>query len=346
LAEEEERMKLTPLVHQFFDRYLPHIKGLRPYTIKAYRDVFKLFLPFAAKHYHIKIKSLQVEHLCSELILSFLHELQKGRKNLPRTTNQRLAALKSFARMIRFMYPDYRELTDTILNIPQMRYQRSLIGFLYHDEILQVFKAVDLRGREGFRDYALLHLLFDSGARATEITTLNQDYFDPQKKTLAILGKGDRFRLINLESKTSELLQIYIDRYRTQPKPIYQHRLFINQRGEQLTRHGVNRICRKYLSKTLSPKRLKHINPVHSFRHARAVDLLYRGKDITEIKNRLGHESIQSTMTYLHLDLNHKRHIQRELVEHMQSVLGDDPKLDELLQWENEKDFMKWLDSL
>ena len=51
-------------------------------------------------------------------------------------------------------------------------------------------------------------------------------------------------------------------------------------------------------------------------------------------------------MTYLHLDLNHKRHIQRELVEHMQSVLGDDPKLDELLQWENEKDFMKWLDSL
>jgi site-specific recombinase XerD len=339
-------MKLTPLVHQFFNRYLPHIKGVSPDTIRAYRDAFKLFLPFAAKHYDIKVKSLQVEHLSSHLIFSFLDDLQKRRKNLPRTRNHRLATLKSFAKMIRFMCPDYRELADTILSIPQKRYQKSLIGFLYHDEILQVFKAVDLRRSQGFRDYALLHLLFDSGARASEITTLNLDYFNPQQKTLAILGKGDRFRLIDIENKTAELLQIYINRYRAHPKPLYQHRLFISQRGEELTRHGIYSICRKYLSKTLSPKRLKHINPVHSFRHARAVDLLYRGKDVTEIKNRLGHVNIQSTMTYLHLDLNHRRHIQRGLIEHMQSVLGDDPKLDELLQWENEKDFMKWLDSL
>ena len=339
-------MKLNPLVRQFFNHYLPQIKGVSPYTIMAYRDVFKLFLPFVAGHYGIKIKSLRLQHLSSQLTLSFLDDLEKERKNIPKTRNHRLAALKSFAKMIRFMCPEYRELADTILNIPQKRYQRTLIGFLYHDEILQVFKAVDLRRKEGFRDYALLHLLFDSGARASEITTLNLDYFNPQQKTLAILGKGDRFRLIDLENKTSELLQVYINRYRTNPKPLYQHRIFISQRGEELTRHGLYRICKKYLSKTLSPKRLKYINPVHSFRHARAVDLLYRGRDITEIKNRLGHDHIQSTMTYLHLDLNRRRRIQRGFIKHMQSVLADDPKLDELLQWENEKDIMKWLDSL
>ncbi len=339
-------MKLSPIVHQFFDQYLPHIKGVSPYTIKAYRDTFKLFLPFASKHFAIKIRSLRVEHISSQLILSFLDNLQKERKNLARTRNHRLAALKSFSKMIRFMYPQHRELADNILNIPQKRYQKRLIGFLYHDEILKVFEAVDLRRHEGFRDYALLHLLFDSGARASEITTLNLDYFNPQQKTMAILGKADRFRLIGLEKKTSQLLELYINRYRTKPKPLYQHRLFISQRREELTRHGIYRICKKYLSKTLPPKRLKHINPVHSFRHARAVDLLYRGKDITEIKNRLGHENLQSTMTYLQLDLNRRRHIQRSFIKYMQSVIHNDPKIDQLLQWEGDKDILAWLDSL
>ena len=339
-------MKLSPIVHQFFDQYLPHIKGVSPYTIRAYRDAFKLFLPFASKHYGIKIRSLRVEHISSQLILSFLNDLQKERKNLAKTRNHRLAALKSFSKMIRFMYPQHRELADNILNIPQKRYQKSLIGFLYHDEILKVFKSVDLRKKEGFRDYAMLHLLFDSGARASEITTLNLDYFNPQQKTMAILGKGDRFRLIGLEKRTSQLLDLYINRYRNNPKPLYENRLFISQRREELTRHGIYRICKKYLSKTMSPKRLKHINPVHSFRHARAVDLLYRGKDITEIKNRLGHDNLQSTMTYLQLDLNRRRHIQRGFIKYMQSLINNDPKIDQLLQGQGDKDILAWLDSL
>ena len=339
-------MKLSQCIHHFFNHYLPHIKGVSPYTIKAYRDTFKIFLPFAANHFGIKIKSLRVEHLSSQLVLSFLDALQKERKNLVRTRNHRLAPLKSFAKMICFIYPDHRERAEAILNIPQKRSQKRLIGFLYHDEILQVFEAVDLRKNEGFRDYALLHLLFDSGARASEITTLNLDYFNPQQKTLAILGKGNQYRLIELENKTVELLELYINRYRTSPKPPYQHRLFISQRQKELTRHGIYRICKKYLTRVLPPKRLQYINPVHSFRHARAVDLLYRGKPITEIKNRLGHDNLQSTMTYLHLDLNKRRHIQKGFIKYMESVLTEDPKIDELLAWEGEQDLMTWLDSL
>jgi site-specific recombinase XerD len=339
-------MKLFPLVHQFFDQYLPHIRGVSHQTVKAYRDAFRLFLPFAASFYKIKVKSLRVEHISTELIIAFLENLQNQRKNVAKTRNQRLAALKSFAKMIRFMYPEQREVADTICNIPQKRTQKALIGFLYQDEILQIFKAVDLRRKEGFRDYVLLHLLYDSGARASEITTLNLEYFDPQKRTLAILGKGDRFRLVKLEPKTCHLLQLYIRKYRISPQPAYQDRLFINQRGEPLTRHGIYRICKKYLEKVLDPKRLKNINPVHSFRHSRAVDMLYNGHPITDIKTHLGHDSIQSTTVYLHLDLDRRRHIQRRFIRHMQSVLTDDSKIDELLQWESEGDLMAWLDSL
>jgi len=339
-------MKLSPCIRQFFDQYLPHIKGVSEHTVQAYRDAFKLFLPFAAKHYGIKIRSLRVEHLSSKLIIAFLEDLQRRRKNLVKTRNHRLGALKSFAKMILFMYPEYAEIADTILNIPQKRTQKPLIGFLYQDEMLKVFQAVDLRRKEGFRDYTLLHLLYDSGARASEITTLNLDYFDPQQMTLAILGKGNRFRLIQLKPKPCHLLQLYIKKYRTPPKPLYQNRIFINQRGQELTRHGIYRICRKYLEKTLPPKRLKYISPVHSFRHSRAVDMLYSGYAITDIKNHLGHDNIQSTTTYLHLDLNRRRHIQRHFIRHMQSVLTDDSKIEELLQWETEGDLMAWLDSL
>ncbi len=339
-------MKLSPLIHQFFDQYLPHIRGVSPQTVRAYRDAFRLFLPFAASFYSIKIKSLRLEHISRELIIAFLEDLQNERKNLVKTRNHRLAALKSFAKMIRFMYPEHKEVANTIRTIPQKRSQKSLIGFLYQDEMLRIFESVDLKRKEGFRDYTLLHLLYDSGARASEISTLNLDYFDPRKKTLAILGKGNRFRLIQLETKTCQLLQLYIRKYRNSPRPLYQDRLFINQRGEELTRHGIYRICRKYLETVLSPKRLQYINPVHSFRHSKAVDMLYNGHPITDIKNHLGHDSIQSTTIYLHLDIDKRRHIQKRFISHMQSVLADDSKIDELLQWENEGDLMAWLDSL
>jgi hypothetical protein len=97
---------------------------------------------------------------------------------------------------------------------------------------------------------------------------------------------------------------------------------------------------------TLPPKRLKAINPVHSFRHSCAVNMLYRGDSLSEIRNHLGHEDIQSTSIYLHLDLNRKREIQKRFIEYMQSVLTRDPKIEELLDWENKEDIITWLDSL
>ena len=339
-------MKLSTCIRMFFAQYLIHIRGLSPHTVKAYRDTFKLLLPFAAEYHRIKIESLRLEHISSDLILHFLDQLEKNRNNRPVTRNNRLAAIKSFAKMIRVIYPQQHELADNVLNIPQKRSQKPLVGFLYDDEILRVFESVDIRSKEGFRDYVLLHLLYDSGARASEIAGLQIDYFNPDQETMAILGKGNRFRLVKLEPKTVQLLQLYIKQYRIVPKPSYQHRLFINQRGEGLTRHGIYRLCKKYLSMVLTAKRLKTISPVHSFRHSRAMDMLYQGEAITDIKNHLGHDNVQSTTRYLQLDINHRRHIQKQLVEYMKSNLAVDRKMDELFDGENMQDIMDWLDSL
>ena len=211
---------------------------------------------------------------------------------------------------------------------------------------MDVYNVVDLKKSEGFRDYCILHLLFDSGARATEIATLNIDYFDAHNQTLAILGKGNRFRQIKLWPKTCELITLYIQKYRTTPKPLYRHRLFINQRGQAFTRSGIHRLCQKYLRRALPQKRLKSIHAAHSFRHARAVNMLCCGDSPTDIKNRLGHENINATMVYLHMDLTHKRAVQKKFIRYAQSTLKHDPKLDQLIDWDHKQDILTWLDSL
>jgi site-specific recombinase XerD len=280
------------------------------------------------------------------MVLAFLVDLEQKRQNAPVTRNHRLAAIKSLAKMIRFMHPEKKDVAEKILAIPQKRYQRKLIGFLYPDEIFKVMQSVDLNQKEGFRDYCLLVLLYDSGARASEIATLNLDYFNSEKNTLAILGKGNRYRQITLMPETNILIKNYIDKYRKKPKPAYRHRLFINQRGKELTRHGIYRLCKKYLSAALPQKRLRNLNPVHSFRHSCAVNMLTSGCSLSDIRIQLGHEDLQATMVYLQLDLNHKRRVQNRLIEFNQSVLIDHPEIKKLLNTENMQDIMAWLDSL
>jgi site-specific recombinase XerD len=333
-------MKLSTCIQQFLNQYLNHIKGSSEQTIKAYRDTCTLFLPFVAQYHGIKVASLRIDHLTADVIIAFLNHLDLDRHNTIRTRNLRLAGIKSLAKMIRSRYPQKRQLAENILNIPQERLRKHPIGYLYPQEIFEVFNTVDLKKKEGFRDYCLLHLLYDSGARVSEIAALNLDHFDAHNRKLAILGKGNHSRRIELWPKTTELIKIYIAKYRTVPKPLSRHRLFINQRGQAFTRHGIYRLCQKYLKLALELKRIEKINSTHSFRHARAVNLLACGKPISKIQKRLGHENIQSTMVYLQIDLAMIRTEQKKIVEYAQSRLSLDPKIEELIEWENKKDIL------
>jgi site-specific recombinase XerD len=339
-------MKLSTCLIEFFSHYLPRIKGVSKRTIENYRLTFTLFLPYAAQFYSIKVSSLQLYHLTQDVILAFLDYLENQRNNIARTRNLRLVAIKSFSKMIRLFYPDQSDLVEQIMKIPEKKTQKQIIGFLYPDEMLKVFESVDLRKREGFRNYTILHLLYDSGARASEIANLNLDYFDAKHKTLGILGKGNRYRLIQICTKTVQLMRLYIIKYRIIPKPLYKHYLFVNQRGEKFSRHGINRICKKYLTLALPEEKVKILNPVSSFRHSCAVDMLCSGKSPDEIKYRLGHQNINSTMVYLHLDLNRPRKLQEKMIEYCQSILPQDPKIEDLIDWQNKKKILSWLDSL
>lgn len=339
-------MRLSTCLHQYFYEYLPQIKGTSEQSITTYRQAFSLFLHFLTDYHSIKIKSLKLEHLTPEAVLAFLNHLETERKNTVQTRNNRLAVIKSLAKMIRFMHPDKKRIAEALLAIPQKRAQKKVMGFLYPEEIMKVFSAVDLKKKEGMRDFTILHLLYDSGARASEIATLEFDYFDPGNETIAVLGKGNRYRLINLCPRTASLLSDYIINHRVDPIPLFARRLFINQRKQGITRHGINKICRKYLTKSLPRKRLKGLSPAHCFRHSCAVNMVTSGDPISDIKNRLGHQNVESTMVYLQLDLSKKRKIQNQLIEYMHSKITHDTKIDELIDWENNTEILTWLDSL
>ena len=339
-------MKLSLAIHQFFDHYLHHLMGAGQKTIASYRDAFTLLIPFAASYHQVPIQQLQLEHLSFGAIVAFLNHIERQRSNSPRTRNQRLAAIKSFAKMVSLIYPEYKDLAQVIRNVPQKRFQKRLIGYPTPNELLKVFQSVDLKKPEGVRDYAILHLLADSGARASEIAALKIDYLDPDQNTLAILGKGNRYRQINLLPKTVELMTLYINKHRSNPGPLYQNSLFINQRGQALTRHGIHRMCKKYLTMALPEKRLKTLSPAHSFRHSCAVNMLVQGKDLTEIKNRLGHEKLETTMVYLRLDLHAKADLQKTFIEFTASRIAFDKKIEELIDWEAKEDTLAWLDTL
>lgn len=338
-------MNLRACLHTFFDQYLPRTKGVSSNTIQAYRQTFGFFLPFAAKHLGRDIKSLEIEHLSTQLILDFLDHLETDRNNSARTRGQRLAVFKSLARMIRFLYPEHKQLVERILSIPQKRFSKKLAAFLTHEQVTQVLDSIELKKSGAFRDYTIIHLLYDSGARANEAASLLLDYFDPHKKTLAILGKGNRYRQIELWPKTVQLMTLYIQKYRLKPKPMHQNILFLNQRRQGFTRNGIYRLCQKYLKPVLEKNKLQGLNPVHCFRHSCAINMLGSGFSLTDIKNHLGHENLQSTMVYLKLSLSRKRELQQKFIEYTQNQTHD-PKLDELLDWEKEQETLDWLDSL
>jgi integrase/recombinase XerD len=339
-------VRFNKCLQQFFSYYLPKIKGVSGHTVEVYKKSFELFLIFAAKQKSCTVQALQLEHLSTELVVDFLEYLEKERHNSIRTRNLRLASLKSLAKMIRLLYPEHRQYGDTLLLIPQKRTQKKLIGFLYQEEILDVLATVDLKRKDGMRDYTILNLLFDAGIRAAEVGNLHLDYFDYQNRTLAILGKGNRFRQVMLWPKTTDLLKFYIEKKRRKAKLGYKHYLFITQRGEQFTRHGIYRICIKYLKLALPNKRLKVLSPVHSFRHSCAMNMLSSGASITDIQNRLGHANINSTMVYLKMEMQQKREVQKQFLQHTQAVLSKDPKIEELVDWDNKNEILNWLDSL
>jgi integrase/recombinase XerD len=238
----------------FFADHLPRVRGTSPHTVSSYRDTFILLLRFVATRRRRSVAQLDVEDLGPQDLLDFLHHLEVERHNRPATRNVRLAAIHAFFRYCAAEHPERLEQCQRVLAIPFKRTGSRAVEYLEFAEIQAVLATIDRAAAGGRRDYALLATMFNTGARVQEIVTLRVR--DLQLETpphVRLFGKGRKERLCPLWPQTAEVLRALLVERGSQP--LTEEPLFLNHRGERLTRfgvrlRGVNYFCR--LATTIS----------------------------------------------------------------------------------------------
>lgn len=308
MTRKQHPNALAVALHDFFGDHLPRLRGMSPHTIRSYRDSIVLLLRFVSARQSRPVVSLDLENLGVEEILAFLDHLERERHNTASTRNVRLAALHAFFRCVAARHPEHVARCQRILAVPFKRSRSRAIEYLEFEEITAVLEAVDRSTRLGRRDYVLLALMFNTGARVQEILSLRgQDLQLSKPFQVRLFGKGRKERFCPLWPQTARILRAHCVERRLDLSSA--DAVFTNHRGQVLTRFGVRYILAKHLQRasaalpTLAKKRL---HP-HSMRHSTAVHLLKAGVDLSTISHWLGHASMDTTNKYVAIDLEMKR---------------------------------------
>jgi integrase/recombinase XerD len=330
---------LSRALRAFFSDHLPRLRGLSPHTIHSYRDALTLLLRFMTTHRRRSVAELDLIHIEAEDVIAFLDFLEEERHNTIATRNVRLAALHAFFRYVAVKDPEQLSRSQRILHIPFKRAGQRPIEYLEYDEIQAVLGAVDRSTPAGRRDYALLAMMFNTGARVQEVLDIRAYDLQLIKPfQVRLLGKGRKERLCPLWPQTAAVLSDLCAENQLDPRaPVP---VFLNHRGEPLSRFGVRYILAKYVeharaaAPTLNDKRL---HP-HSMRHSTAVYLLKSGVDLSTIGQWLGHASVNTTNKYATVDLDMKR----------QALACAEPPATELPapNWRNDPTTLEWLEAL
>ncbi len=299
---------LASTLRGFFGDHLPTIRGVSPHTIRSYRDSVILLLRFLATTTGRPVVALDVSDLTVAHIVAFLHHLEQQRHVTATTRNVRLAAIHAFARFLAAQEPTYLDQAQRLLGIPFKRARPRPISYLEYDEIAAVLAGVDRSTEAGRRDYALVATMFNTGARVQEILDLRaRDLQLTKPYQLRLVGKGRKVRWCPLWSQTAQLLRAWcierqLDLRSDAP-------VFVNQRGQPLSRFGVRFILGKHVRQAAQHQpglATKKLHP-HSLRHSTAVHLLKSGVDLVTIAHWLGHASVNTTNRYVTVDLELKR---------------------------------------
>jgi integrase/recombinase XerD len=304
--KRQESKLIGPLLEKFFVDFLLSQKCVSPETVASYRDTFRLLLQYIRDKYSIAPAAVRIADLDVPVILSFLDHLEKDRQNATRSRNQRLAAIRSFFRLVALRDPESVSQSSRILAIPTKRTERLLVKALSREEIEAIVMAPDPKHWSGSRDHALLLTLYNTGARASEIVALKKTNVIFGTSTFVhIHGKGRKERTLPLWPRTAQALRLWFDQPRSSRSP----NAFPNAVGRELTRNGLDHILQQAVGKAemvCCSLRDKRVTP-HMVRHSTATHLLQSGVDMSVIALWLGHERLETTHIYVEADLAAKQ---------------------------------------
>jgi integrase/recombinase XerD len=286
------------LIRQF-QHHLKLERSLSENSIEAYTGDVQKLADYSEREFSGKNPlELELEHL--RRFVNALAQLEISTYTQARI----ISGIKAFYRFL--MYEDkIKEDPSQLLEAPKIG--RKLPDTLSYLEIEQLLEAIPLGEPEGHRNRAMLEMLYSSGLRVTELVELKKSQVFADIGFLRVLGKGNKERLVPIGKDALKFLRIYQEEVRVHQNPTKGHEefVFLNRRGQKLTRVMVFLIIKKTAEQAGIKK---NISP-HTFRHSFATHLIEGGADLRAVQEMLGHESITTTEIYTHLDRDYLRQV-------------------------------------
>ncbi len=333
--------QLLKFIEYFFQSYLPQERGLSLHTIRSYRDTLKLFLQYISKTKKYRgLQSVGLEEITAENVKNFLNWIEKLRNNSISTRNQRLAVIKTFVNFLTTQDIARGHQFEKISLMTMKRVPYKPVVYLTDNEIHALLDSVDQNTNQGLRDYAILLMLYNSGARVQELCDLKiKDIRIEKPFMVTLVGKGQKTRQVPLWGGTITAIKKYLE---ITPSSNPDSPIFIGKRSEPLSRFAVRYLVQAYVAKAIEKcKSLqdKDIGP-HTFRHTTAMHLLQSGVDIAVIKEWLGHADLNTTHEYVEINMKMKE----AALAKTTSPKKTHKSISSILK--QEKDVLKWLEAI
>lgn len=277
-----------------YQNYLKIERGLSENSISNYTfDINKLVKWLVLNN--IKTSPINIK---KETLQEFIYNIAKELN--PRSQSRIISGLKGFFNYL--IFEEYRA-TNPLDLIESPKIGRKLPDTLSIEEIDTIISIIDLSKPQGERNRAIIEALYGCGLRVSELISLKISDLFFDEGFIKVTGKGNKQRFVPIGSLTIKFINIYRNEIRVHQviKPSAQDTLFLNRRGNDLTRAMIFHIVKELTEKAGIRK---NISP-HTFRHSFATHLLENGADLRAIQQMLGHESITTTEIYTHLDKSH-----------------------------------------
>jgi integrase/recombinase XerC len=278
-------MKLKKYTEQFLD-FLKAEQGVSPHTLAAYTADLKEFFSFIDK----KLKD--IDNLDIRSFLASLHHKKLKKTSIAR----KLATIRSF---FKYLHREGVVKKNPAKLVASPRVPKNLPRFLTVDEVFLLLEKPQGDTFKLTRDRAILELLYSSGIRVSELSSVDISDLDIKEAVVMVRGKGMKERIVPVGSKAMDAIRNYLpERISLKKKS---PALFLNNRGGRLTQRSVRRILLQY-SRMIN---LKGNPSPHTLRHTFATHLLHGGADLRSIQELLGHSSLSTTQKYTHVDIRH-----------------------------------------
>ncbi len=270
-------------------QYLSVERGLAANTLESYERDLVQFCDYAQKHERISCATID-----RQFIFSYMeHQIMSGKASS--SISRALAAVKSF---FRFLVNEGYQDSDPTINFESPKVLKRLPKVLSIHEVDLLLSAPNTSTPAGKRDKAMLELLYATGVRVSELVSLDTKDVNLEHGYLRCFGKGSKERIVPIGNLASQYVDLYLSYGRNHLiKNNDTVALFLNNRGERLSRQGFWKILKKHNKKAGI---LKDIMP-HTLRHSFATHLLDNGADLRSVQEMLGHADVSTTQIYTHI---------------------------------------------